>query len=144
MPEEFSNADIMHKLGGIEVEFRHASESRGVLHDKIERLAATVHETAHEMTRLGTNLEITAEVATQARNEVLGFRTEFREKHLPAIKAATSFQEEAKPILDTMRMVRTIVVVLAALVTFLMGSGLALFIFARDLLRTLIAIIIGI
>lgn len=139
-----TNADIMHKLGGVEAELAHASQSRGVIHQRLEEQGKSLHEVVVKMTEVATNLMITSEVAIQARNEILGFKSEFVTQHLPEIKAATTFQTEAEPILKVMRVVRNIVIILAGTGVVTAAGVVGLLIFARDLLATLVRALLGI
>lgn len=134
-----TNSDIMRTLGGLEAEMKHARESRGIIHQKLEGQNVILDETAKTLAKVNFAVETTTAIAMQARDvadaalkNLHRFETEFRENQLPIIAGAAAFKMEAEPVLRTIKMVRTIVVALLAMGVLSIGSVVALALTARE------------
>jgi methyl-accepting chemotaxis protein len=145
-----TNADIMHKLGTVEADIRHAEKSRGVLHQKVEQQSDAINQAAQALVQVSQNLQINSQIATQARDvaqaaleNVKRFEANFNAKVLPMIEAGSTFQKDSEPILKQMKIVRNIIYALFGAGVLTAGTFFAMVIWARDLLRVLIAFVIG-
>jgi methyl-accepting chemotaxis protein len=146
-----TNADIMHKLGGLEKDIEHGAQGRGILHQKIEQQSGAINAATEALIRLGSNLEINTQIAVQARDKaqaalenVNRFETNFNATILPMINAGATFQQDSEPILKQMRVVRNIILILAGGGILTAGTFFAMLIWARDLLRVLLAFIFNV
>lgn len=145
-----TNADIMHALGTVEANQRHAEKSRGVLHRKVEQQSDAINAAAQALVKVSTNLGINTEIATQARDvaqaaleNVNRFEQNFNATVMPIIQAGTVFQSDSEPIIRQMRMVRNILIGLISTGVITAGAFFAMLIWARDLLKIIIAFVMG-
>lgn len=120
---------MLHKLGGLEEGQRHAAESRGVIHRRLDEQTTILGEVAETLRKTQTALDITSEVATQARDEVLKLRTEVDREVKPQLQQVGTFRADAEPVITSIKNLRnglrTIIVMLGA--TGVLGGGTLVF-----------------
>lgn len=143
MPPIPTNADIMRVLGSIEADVKHGSESRKVLHAKLDTQDGVLDSVATRLSELAFTLQVTTDVAVQARDHIAKFEQDFHDTQVPVIKSAAQFKAEAEPILKMMRTIRTIVIALFGLGILSVGSLAAFAIYAGEILRAAIRSYLG-
>jgi hypothetical protein len=139
-----TNADIMRELGAMGAEMKHASESRGQIHSKLEAQNVILDETAKTLAEVGFGLKVTTDVAVQARDRIAKFEQEFREHQVPIIAAAAQFQIDTAPIISVMKTVRNIVVTMLGLGLLSAGGVIVAAFTARDWLAAGVRWVLGI
>lgn len=139
-----TNAQIMHELGGLQQEMKHASESRGVLHAKLDKTADVLSEVDKRLHELSFALQVTTDVAVQARDHFNEFKQEFTTERLPQITTSAEFVVASEPILASMRIVRNIIMALLGAGILTAGGVIALAFYARDVLRAGIMWLLGV
>lgn len=144
MPPIPTNADIMRVLGSIEADVKHGSESRKVLHAKLDTQDGVLDSVATRLSELAFTLQVTTDVAVQARDHIAQFERDFHDTQVPVIQSAAAFKAEAEPILKMMRTIRNIVIALFGLGILSVGSLLALAAYAGEILRLAIRSYLGI
>ena len=144
MPPIPTNADIMRVLGSIEADVKHGSESRKVLHAKLDTQDGVLDSVATRLSELAFTLQVTTDVAVQARDHIAQFERDFHDTQVPVIQGAAAFKAEAEPILKMMRTIRNIVIALFGLGILSVGSLLALAAYAGEILRLAIRSYLGI
>lgn len=128
---EPSNGDLMRALGTLEAnvsnasknadtEARRASESRRVLHEKIENTAEVVQKTAADVRDAVFKLQATTDIAVQARDGLEAFRAKYEKEAAPILAGVGTFREEVEPLLKATRAVKNWAAVFAVLT----GGGL--------------------
>lgn len=147
---DYTNDDIMRELGSLSASVRHGEQSRGILHGKIDELGRFNLDQVKAMTELSEGLKTVTAVAMQARDLAQGnlqhlhrFETEFREVQLPIITAANAFKIEAEPLLDTMRIVRNIVMALLGMGLVSIAGFAAAAMWAREYLAFVLRYVLG-
>lgn len=114
MAPAVTNADILRAqgevlriVGGLEEGQRHAAESRGVIHKRLDEQTNILSEVAETLHRTQTALTITSEVATQARDEVLKLRMEVDREVKPQLASVGTFREDAEPVITSIKNLRS-------------------------------------
>ena len=110
-----TNSDIMRALGGLEEGQKHATESRRVTHEKLDATMERLDVVSQLLDQTAFTLQVTTDIAVQARDGVASLRTELSEKVTPQLTAVESFHQEAEPIVKVMKNVRNAVVVMIGL-----------------------------
>ncbi len=114
---EPSNGDLMRALGNLEAnqknaatnadaEARRASESRRVLHDKIEDTNNIVGSLKNSFDHISFQLQSTTDIAVQARDGLNSFRAKFEKEATPILEGIGTFRAEVEPLLKATRAVK--------------------------------------
>lgn len=113
MAPAVTNADILRTqgevlriVGGLEEGQRHAAESRGVIHRRLDEQTHILGEVAETLRKTQTALDITSEVATQARDEVLKLRAEVDREVKPQLQSVGTFRADAEPVITSIKNLR--------------------------------------
>lgn len=110
-----TNSDIMRAIGGLEEGQRHATESRKVTHEKLDGTMERLDTVSRLLDQTAFTLQVTTDIAVQARDGVAKLSAELAEKVTPKLTAVESFHQEAEPIVKVMKNVRNAVVVMIGL-----------------------------
>jgi hypothetical protein len=127
---EPSNGDLMRALGNLEANFsnaaknadaeaRRASESRRVLHEKIEDTSATIQKVSNDVLSAVFQLQATTDIAIQARDGLNSFAAKYEKEAAPILEGIATFRSEVEPLLRATRAVKN----WAALFAILAGAG---------------------
>jgi hypothetical protein len=126
LPDEPSNADLARVLGRIEAnqanalrEADKASESRRILHDKLEETNSVVQTIASQLGEHAFQLRATTDIAIQARDGLNAFRAKFEKEAAPILDGVGTFRAEVEPLLRATRTVRN----WSAIFAVIAGSG---------------------
>lgn len=134
-----TNADIMRTLGRLEEGQEHAKTSREVIHQRLDKQTDILSDVAETLRKTQNALDITSEVATQARDEVLKLRTEVDRDVKPQLASVGTFRADAEPVITNIKNLRRGL----SLVLWLLGACGALTVgtltvandYAKDLVR---------
>lgn len=106
MAPAVTNADIMRSLGRLEEGQDHAKESRGIIHKRLDEQTGILSEVAETLRKTQNALDITSEVATQARDEVLKLRAEVDREVKPQLQSVGTFRADAEPVITSIKNLR--------------------------------------
>ena len=128
----------MRILGRLEEGQENAKLSRGITHERLDRQTEILSEVAETLRQTQYALNITSEVATQARDEVLKLRTEVDREVKPQLHAVGTFRADAEPVITTIKKLRLSLTVLV----WILGAGGVLttgtFVLANDFAKQLV------
>lgn len=141
---DVTNDQIFSRLGGLEAKVDYADRSRKVIHEKLDAQTEVQNQTVQRLQEVAFTLKVTTDVAVQARDKIDTFEAEFRENSKPAIEAAKLFQEEAAPILNTLKIVRNILLVLSGMGLITAGGLAAAVIYMGEAVKTAVRWYLGI
>lgn len=112
-----TNSDIMRALGGLEEGQRHATESRRITHEKLDGTMERLDTVSRLLDQTAFTLQVTTDIAVQARDGVAKLSAELSEKVTPKLTAVESFHKEAEPVVKVMKNVRNAVMVMIGLLS---------------------------
>lgn len=114
---EPSNGDIMRALGSIEAnqtnfatqnqqENQRASESRRVLHEKLEDMSAVVHNIALDLQENTFSTRVATDIAVQARDKINAFIHMYEKEAAPILEGVSTFRQDAEPVIAEVKNAR--------------------------------------
>lgn len=121
-----TNADLFFKLGVIEAEQKHGTESRARIHETLEKQGELLNDAIATLRTVTVTAQLTNELAVKTREKVDALE--------PVVKDGQKFQIDAEPLVSAMRSIRNWVRALAVLIGVMGLSVSAIAVFAKELL----------
>lgn len=138
MAEDDRLDSVLTALGRIEAEQKNASESRGRMYDRFEKIDNKLGEVAEALPEIRFALQVASGVAQQARNNFNDFKRKYDEEAIPVIEGVKTFREEAEPIISDIRKVRRAIVILIGVLGFFGVGATSTLIFANDTAKAIV------